>query len=139
MQLKEGLRRSAMITISNVAADKIKDIMKTEGMPQAGLRIYGANGGGCGCSGPQFEIAIDDRAGEGDTVFENSGAKLYVDADTAKALEGAELGFINDERGEGFVLNFPNGAPKSDGCGCGPEPSTGGGSCGTGGGCGCGC
>lgn len=130
-----------MITISEIAAEKIKDIMKAEGMPHAGLRIYGA-GGGCGCSGPQFEIAIDDRAGEGDSVFENRGAKLYVDNDTAKALEGAELGFINDERGEGFVVSFPNGAPQSGSCGCGPDTSSGGGcggGSGSGGGCGCGC
>ena len=104
-----------MIKISDVAADKIKEIMKAEGMPQAGLRIYGSSGG-CGCSGgPQFEIAIDDKAGTGDTVVENRGAKLYVDSSTAKTLEGVELGFISDERGEGFVLNFPNGAPQSGG------------------------
>jgi iron-sulfur cluster assembly protein len=133
-----------MITITDVAADKIKEIMTSEGMPQAGLRIYGGGGGcgsGGGCGGSQFEIAIDDHAGEGDSVFENRGAKLYVDADTAKALEGAELGFIDDEQGKGFVLNFPNGAPpQSGGCGCGgPDPSSGGGGCGSGSGGGCGC
>ncbi len=132
-----------MITISDVAANKIKEIMKAEGMPQAGLRIYNNNAGGCGCSGPQLEIAIDDKAGQDDTVVENQGAKLYVDADTAKSLEGAELGFINDDRGEGFVISFPNGAPQAGGCGCGPDTASGGGgSCGTGskgGGCGCGC
>ena len=51
-------------------------------------------GGGCGCSGPTFEIAIDDKAGDGDTVVENKGAKIYVDAETAKSLDGAELGFM---------------------------------------------
>jgi iron-sulfur cluster assembly protein len=129
----------SMISISDVAADKIKDIMKAEGVPQAGLRIYGSNGG-CGCgSGPQFEIAIDDKAGAGDTVVENRGAKLYVDADTAKTLAGAELGFISDDRGEGFVLNFPNGAPQSGGCGCGPSAGGSGGGCGSGSGSGGGC
>ena len=128
-----------MISISDIAADKIKDIMKAEGMPQAGLRIYGA-GGGCGCSGgPQYEIAIDDKAGEGDTVVENQGARLYVDADTAKILDGAELGFINDERGQGFVLSFPNGTPQTGGCGCGPSDAAQGEGCGSGTGGGCGC
>jgi len=128
-----------MIKISDVAADKIKEIMKAEGMPQAGLRIYGSSGG-CGCSGgPQFEIAIDDKAGTGDTVVENRGAKLYVDSSTAKTLEGVELGFISDERGEGFVLNFPNGAPQSGGCGCGPSAGGMGGGCGSGSGGGCAC
>jgi iron-sulfur cluster assembly accessory protein len=129
-----------MITISDIAADKIKDIIKSEGMPQAGLRIYGA-GGGCGCSGgPQYEIAIDDKAGDGDTVVENQGAKLFVDESTAKTLDGAELGFISDQRGEGFVISFPNGAPSTGGCGCGPGGDPAGGGCGSGseGGCGCG-
>ncbi|MDH4161635.1 MAG: iron-sulfur cluster assembly accessory protein [Nitrospirota bacterium] len=132
-----------MITISDVAAGKIKEIMKAEGMPQAGLRIF-SGGGGCGCSGPQYEIAIDDKAGQGDTVVENQGAKLYVDSETATALAEAELSFISDERGEGFVINFPKGAPQAGGCNCGPDTASGGGSCGSGGGskgggCGCGC
>ena len=130
-----------MIKISDVAACKIKEIMKSEGMPQAGLRIF-TGGGGCGCSGPQYEIAIDDKTGQGDTVVENLVAKLYVDAETATALAEAELNFISDERGEGFVINFPNGAPQTSGCNCGPDTASEGDSCGSGakgGGCGCGC
>ncbi|MHB8845305.1 MAG: HesB/IscA family protein [Nitrospirota bacterium] len=131
-----------MITITDTAADKIKEILKAEGMPQAGLRVF-TGGGGCGCSGPQFEIAIDDKAGDGDTVVENRGAKLYVDAETAKALGTAELGFISDERGEGFAFSFPNGAPQGGGCGCGPDGGPTEGGCGSGagssgGGCACG-
>jgi len=131
-----------MITITDVAADKIKEIMKAEGVPQAGLRVF-TGGGGCGCSGPTFEIAIDDKAGVGDTVVENKGAKLYIDAETAGKLGTAELGFISDERGEGFVIGYPNGAPQGGSCGCGPDggPSAGGcgsGSGSSGGGCACG-
>ena len=130
-----------MIKISDVAAGKIKEIMKAEGMPQAGLRIFTGDGG-CGCSGPQYEIAIDDKAGQGDTVVENQGAKLYVDAETATALADAELSFISDERGEGFVIAFPNGKPQTGGCNCGPDTASEGSACGSsskGGGCGCGC
>ncbi len=124
-----------MITISETAADKIKEILKVEGVPNHGLRVSAAGGG---CCGPSYEIMIDDKAGDGDTVIEQSGAKLFLDASTAKTLDGAELGYISDERGEGFVLGFPNGAPAGGGCGCGGEsaPSGSGGSCGTGG-CGC--
>ena len=75
-----------MINISDVAADKIKEIMKVEGLPNHGLRIV-AGGGGC-CGGSQYEIMLDEKAGTGDTVIEKNGAKLYVDAKTAKALEG---------------------------------------------------
>ncbi len=124
-----------MITISETAADKIKEILKVEGVPNHGLRVSAAGGG---CCGPSYEIMIDDKAGDGDTVIEKSGAKLFLDASTAKTLDGAELGYISDERGEGFVLGFPNGAPAGGSCGCGGEtaPSGSGDSCGTGG-CGC--
>jgi iron-sulfur cluster assembly protein len=126
----------SMITITDVAADKIKEILKAEGVPNHGLRVSAAEGG---CCGPSYEIMIDDKAGDGDSVIEKNGAKLYVDASTAGKLEGAELGFVSDERGEGFVLGFPNGAPAGGSCGCGdgeePRAKSGGG-CGSGG-CGC--
>ena len=126
-----------MITISDIASDKIKEILKVEGVPNHGLRVA-ASGGSC-CS-PAYEIMIDDKAGDGDTVVEKNGAKLFVDSDTAKKLDGAELGFISDERGEGFVIGFPNGAPSGGNCGCGSgedsAPKRGGG-CGSGG-CSCG-
>ncbi|HAS52711.1 MAG TPA: hypothetical protein DCS42_00615 [Nitrospiraceae bacterium] len=129
-----------MINISDVAADKIKEIMKVEGLPNHGLRIV-AGGGGC-CGGSQYEIMLDEKAGTGDTVIEKNGAKLYVDAKTAKALEGVELAFMSDERGEGFILNFPNWSGQAgSSCGCGSESSGGGCGSGTessGGGCGSG-
>ncbi len=123
-----------MITISETAADKIKEILKAEGVPDHALRVT-AGGGSC-CS-PSYEIMIDDKAGDGDIIVEKSGARLFVDESTSKKLDGAELGFISDERGEGFVLGFPNGAPAGGSCGCGGEeskPSSGG--CGSGG-CSC--
>jgi iron-sulfur cluster assembly protein len=124
-----------MITISDLAANKIMEILKAEGVPNHALRVA-ASSGGCGC-GPSFEIMIDDKAGDGDTVVEKNGARLFVDAPTAGKLDGAELGFISDERGEGFVIGYPNGAPSGGGCGCGSEESKPSSSCGTGG-CACG-
>ncbi len=124
-----------MITISDEAASKIKEILKAEGLPNHGIRVATA-GGGCGC-GPSFEIMIDDKAGDGDTVVEKDGAKMFVDASTTQKLEGAELGYAVSEQGEGFVLGFPNGAPAGNSCGCGGEESASKSSgCGSGG-CGC--
>ena len=126
-----------MITISDSAANKIKEILEAEGVPNHAFRVTTA-GGGCGC-GPSFEIMIDDKTGDGDTVVEKNGAKLFVDVSTAGKLEGAELGFTSDERGEGFAIGFPNGAPAGGSCDCGGEEQKkqGSGGCGTGGGCGC--
>jgi len=124
-----------MITISDVAADKIKEILKAEGCPNHALRVHASEGG---CCGPSYEILIDETSGDEDTIVEKNGARLFVDASTAKALEGAELSFVSDERGDGFVLGFPNGMPEGSGCGCSGESAKPSGGCGTGtGGCGC--
>lgn len=126
-----------MITISEIAADKIKEILKVEGVPGHALRVTASGGG---CCGPSYEIMIDDKAGDGDVIVEKNGARLFVDEATSQKLEGAELGFISDERGEGFVIGFPNGAPAGGSCGCGGEdskPKSSGGGCGSGG-CACG-
>ncbi len=126
-----------MITITEQAADKIKEILKVEGVPNHALRVTATGGG---CCGPSYEIMIDDKAGDGDVVVEMNGARLFVDESTSQKLDGAELSFISDERGEGFVLGFPNGAPTGSSCGCGgsEEPKGGHshGGCGSGG-CGC--
>ena len=79
-----------------------------EGVPDHALRVTATGGG---CCGPSYEIMIDDKAGDGDIIVEKNGARLFVDEATSKKLDGAELGFVSDERGEGFVLGFPNGAP----------------------------
>ena len=124
-----------MITISDVAADKIKEILKAEGLPNHALRVIASDGG---CCGPSYEIMIDEKTGDGDTVLEKNGAKVFVDKETAKALEGAEIGFVSDERGEGFALGFPNGMPGGGSCGCGEESPKPSGGCGSSsGGCGC--
>ncbi len=125
-----------VITLTDMAADKIKEILKVEGVPNHALRVTASGGS---CCGPSYEIMIDDKAGDGDVVVEKNGARLFVDEATSKKLDGAELGFISDERGEGFVLGFPNGAPAGGSCGCGGEEqkTSNGGGCGSGG-CSCG-
>jgi iron-sulfur cluster assembly accessory protein len=124
-----------MITISDIAADKIKEILNAEGVPNHALRVVAGEGS---CCGPSYEIMIDEKTGDGDTVVEKNGARLFVDVSTAKALDGAELSFVSDENGDGFVLGFPNGMPESGSCGCGDKSPKSHGGCGPkSSGCGC--
>lgn len=110
-----------MITMTSSAAEKIKEILEVEGLAGHGFRITATAGG---CCGPQYEISIDDKPGAGDAVVEKDGSRLFIDAATAKALDGAEFGYIKDAHEEGFVLSFPN-SDISGGCGCGPAESAG--------------
>ncbi len=124
-----------MITITDKAAKMIKEILTVEGVPEHGFRVTAGAGG---CCGSQYEIMIDERPANGDTVAEKDGAKIFLDQATSNALSSAELDYITTNQGEGFVLNNPDAGP---GCGCSTDKGKGAEGCvpdKKSGGCGCG-
>lgn len=70
---------------------------------------------GGGCSGFQYEIALDDPRSD-DLVLEGSGQKVVVDAVSLPFLGGATIDFTEELIGARFVINNPN---ASSSCGCG--------------------
>ncbi len=70
---------------------------------------------GGGCSGFQYEIKLDDPAGD-DLVLEGQGQKVVVDAISLPFLANAEIDFTDELIGARFVINNPN---ASSSCGCG--------------------
>ena len=65
-----------MITLTSVAADKVKDLLTQRGTPELGLRI-GVRGGGC--SGNSYFMEFCGEESPGDEIVESNGVKLYVD------------------------------------------------------------
>ncbi|MQF98238.1 MAG: iron-sulfur cluster assembly accessory protein [SAR202 cluster bacterium] len=121
-----------MITISSLAAEKLKDIIVEQGEEGSSLRVMlmpGANGGA------QYMLALETEVKDDDTVVNTDGVNILIDPDSAPLMEGAEIDYMDGLMKSGFVINNPNIAPGGGGCGCG------GGGCGCGGGgggCGCG-
>ena len=116
-----------MISISPIAAEKLKDILVEQGEEGASLRVIlmpGANGGA------QYMLALEQEAKVDDTVVRTEGVSILIDPDSAPLMEGAEIDYMDGLMKSGFVINNPN--IQSGGCACG------GGGCGCGGG-GCGC
>ncbi|KGM54995.1 Fe-S cluster assembly protein HesB [Lysobacter daejeonensis GH1-9] len=74
-----------------------------------------------GCSGWQHtaDLAKDERAG--DTVFEQEGVRIYVDAISLPLVDGTEIDLVKQRLGEQFVFRNPNVA---DECGCGESFTT---------------
>jgi len=70
---------------------------------------------GGGCSGFQYEIALDAPA-EDDLVLEGNGQKVVVDAVSLPFLENATIDFTEELIGARFVIENPN---ASSSCGCG--------------------
>jgi iron-sulfur cluster assembly accessory protein len=102
-----------MITVTPVAAEKIKGIKTAQQAPEdTGLRIRVVGGG---CSGFQYQLVFD-AAQAGDQVFEQDGVKVVVDPKSFLYLSGTEIDYVDSLTGAGFTLKNPNAKGS---CGCG--------------------
>jgi iron-sulfur cluster assembly accessory protein len=106
---------SGMINVTELAAEKIREVLTEENQPNAGLRVFVQGGG---CSGFQYGLMIDEgnEANEADEVFVSNGIRLFVDPISIRYLSGAEVDFVDNLTGGGFTIKNPNA--KST-CGCG--------------------
>jgi len=133
----------SVITLTDTAVAKVKEIVEGQGQEGAGLRIYIAGGG---CSGFKYGMALDNEPAADDEVLEFGGLRVFVDSMSLPYLRGAQVDYVEDSLlGQGFKVENPNAVSS---CGCGSSfktadaaaPSGGGcasGGCGSGGG-GCG-
>ena len=102
-----------MITISDTAATKVKDLITQEGDDTLMLRVAVRPGG---CSGFSYEMFFDSELEKDDQVTDFAGVKVVVDPSSAQLLEGATLDYKDGLQGAGFAINNPN-AQKTCGCG----------------------
>jgi iron-sulfur cluster insertion protein len=100
------------VKVSSRAAKQIAAILGAEPAP-AMLRLAVTGGG---CSGFQYNFAIDDSRMEDDLVIERDGAVVLVDPVSLEFLNGAEIDFVDDLIGAAFKVNNPNATSS---CGCG--------------------
>ncbi len=103
-----------MIALTPTATQEVKRLMEKEQKPNQALRI-GVKGGGC--SGMSYVVALDEATPKQyDTVFEQDGVKIVVDAKSHLYLDGMTIDFMSSLMGGGFEFNNPL-AKKSCGCG----------------------
>ncbi len=102
-----------MITLTDTAAVKVKDLITQEGDDKLMLRVAVRPGG---CSGFSYEMFFDSETENDDLVTDYSGVKVVVDPSSAQLLDGATLDYKDGLQGAGFAINNPN-AQKTCGCG----------------------
>ena len=100
------------VKVSARAARRITEILKSE--PQPSMLRIAVTGGGC--SGFQYNFAIDDSRLDDDLVVERDGATVLIDPVSLDFLKGAEIDFVDDLIGQAFKVNNPNATAS---CGCG--------------------
>ena len=102
-----------MITVSDEAAAKVRDLLTKEGKPSSGLRLAVTGGG---CSGFQYKLEFSEAPGEMDAVIESKGVKVFVDPKSSLYLNGVILKYDDGLMGAGFQVENPNARTT---CGCG--------------------
>jgi iron-sulfur cluster assembly accessory protein len=101
------------VTLTDVAAEKVKALLEQEGRDDLRLRIAVQPGG---CSGLRYQLFFDERSLDGDDVHGFGGVEVVVDRMSAPYLSGATIDFADRIDAQGFTIDNPN---ASGSCACG--------------------
>ena len=106
-----------VITLAPAALDRVRSYLAQD-KGAIGLR-FGVKKTGCSGWGYLADLARDERPG--DTVFEQGGVRILVDADSLALVDGTEIDFLKQGLNEQFVFRNPNVTAE---CGCGESFTT---------------
>jgi iron-sulfur cluster assembly protein len=101
------------VSMTQVAVNRVKELMTTQKLDSAFLRM-GVRGGGC--SGMTYDLQFDSELRKHDKQFEVDGVKVVVDVKSYLYLNGTTLDYVTQGLTGGFTFVNPNA--KSS-CGCG--------------------
>ncbi len=102
------------VALTAKAADMVRITREQEGIDAAqGLRVAVRGGG---CSGFEYALDFESEARANDYVYDQHGLTVYVDAVSARYLEGTTVDYVLGMSGAGFKFNNPRAAGT---CGCG--------------------
>jgi iron-sulfur cluster assembly protein len=100
------------ISLTPAAAERVRSFMANRGTG-IGLRLGVKQ---TGCSGFAYVVSYADEIGARDTVFDDAGVKVVVDAESLRYVDGTEIDFVRQGLNEAFKFRNPN--VKGE-CGCG--------------------
>ena len=105
--------RPKVVSLTNRAAERVKEIMGRAEKPYAGLRVGVKNGG---CAGQEYVLEYADAAAPLDEVVEDKGVTILVDPKAVLFLIGTEVDYEVSRLASKFTFRNPN---QTDACGCG--------------------
>ena len=102
-----------VITLSEKAADRIKEIMSKDNKKSIGVRVGVKSGG---CAGMSYIMEYTQEANPNDEIIEEKGVMVFIDSSAILYLLGTEMDYKKEEFSSNFVFKNPN---ETERCGCG--------------------
>jgi len=102
-----------MITLTENAAGKVKELLAEEGRDDIALRVAVQPGG---CSGLRYAMYLDDQVGEKDQAEEQFGVRIVIDKMSVPYLAEAKIDFVDTLESSGFTIDNP---VAQGSCACG--------------------
>ena len=102
-----------VLTLTDAAAARVRDIVAASAGPAEGIRIGVKNGG---CAGMEYTVDLVSKANPADDMVEVDGGKVFVDPAATLFLLGTEMDYEVTKLRSGFVFKNPN---QTSACGCG--------------------
>lgn len=103
----------AVLTITPVAASKVRELMAERQLEGYALRVFVQGGG---CSGLSYGMAFEENIYPQDRVVESDGVRLVIDPTSLMYMAGSEIDYVDSLMGGGFAIHNPNAVST---CGCG--------------------
>lgn len=105
--------RPKAVSLTDAAAERVREIMAKAETPSVGIRVGVKNGG---CAGQEYTFAYADEIGPLDEVVEDKGVTILIDPKAILFLIGSEIDYETTKLASKFVFRNPN---QTDACGCG--------------------
>ena len=105
--------RPKVVTLTERAADRVRDILNKAERPHAGLRVGVKNGG---CAGQEYVLEYAETADPLDEVVEDKGVTILIEPKAVLFLLGTTLDYEVSKLSAKYVYRNPN---ETDACGCG--------------------
>ena len=102
-----------VITLSDNAANRIKEIMSNNETKSVGVRVGVKSGG---CAGMSYIMEYAKEINPTDEVIEDKGVKVFIDPSAIMYLLGTEMDYKKQEFSSSFIFKNPN---ETERCGCG--------------------
>ena len=105
--------RPKVVTLTEAAAARVREIMDGADKPYVGLRVGVKNGG---CAGQEYTLAYAETVEPLDEVVEDKGVTVLIEPKAVLFLIGTEIDYVTDRLASKFMFRNPN---QTDACGCG--------------------